>query len=1168
MILKTSMICVVSVFSFVLGPAWVCGKDNNNEIDNLKMFVKSKKSWQSYNKLFVSKVLNMIHQKCLKNTVDNVRDISSKYVSLSMKQVFSIKHDVNTCCEGGPGLTEGCKCLVCPTPIQCLAPTGKITKNLNSKLIPNCPKYFHPLFSLFRTIAHHKVTTHFALPSLLSLKILLQQVKVLFGYQGMCYNEYNFKIDSFSGKRSMSEELLFCGFHSPFVLYLPSNNIALTSTCKSNNAWRCSPKHYVEMTFTVVDVGVVQSMNTSKYNLSHPLKDLIQFGSQYLSSYHLVVRKNCFISLDLNNLSNSNRVIDGPTKQGEPIECLDNKCNTTTFQGFVILLFQRKFKPAMQNICFLSVQIISVNTTRLRTKEKSVLCVPHKKTMENPLVIHILANQSFYVKITTNKFESTVPVSHQCTFGGLAFVDEVKKETEDLTLCESASGSKLNRHYHSQESSLFVVLYWYLGFGSIECNITAENSKCVAINIDPCVLQFHCNLDSSESRCSKFLAQIGSRAILLNHSHSHTDTFTYKLVRNNCFVFQVWTSHTKGSGIYFGWSEYCIIYFKDMTIVRSADIDFKIRISTCVLEESFTIRRYEYHVNVPKNASFEELFPSRAFLNTSISDVDFGIKTRAIQSLFYGYRLWFKVFPYYSTYWAEIQVKYSKPSDKDHFGSHLSPETFRVPLTSTLGFGTNRKTPEKFQLKRVLYLFCFGTLNCSGANTNLFTFVVSLRARNLAFEEISTSMKHVVVFNEVIELSVAGVIIQILPETKHTKLPKGTNFLLRFPQKKDLHKNDSQMAPTSCATERVSQSIFSCHTLTMKTEFAGKETTRKYIALWGRNQQKKSWVYSSTMCHQSDGYLPIISRKNDLEDLIKLVEKSEIFPPVEALYIGLNHISMKKVCLDLYFVSWSKTNFGLNDPCRACFSGALRRLHHVEGCSIVSNRNRATETNNPCAACAKIAPGSSRWFDWLNKTWATRNKHTQTQSPRHYKFSSFNLLHICYQQTIQNWYKKVTHMWKLCPKINCDQKYWLKIYSIIVQTSLSHVNVTFLLNKTFLMSAKCSICILFTKYQKLKSHFWWPKNCVNILENCKSNAPKRYTNQSSTFAKFTFLCVTYLYFVSKFTFSEMKSMKTICSKLTFLYLKTGHASFGSFTFLYTIFNSEQTRWNQKAQSCT
>ncbi len=65
----------------------------------------------------------------------------------------------------------------------------------------------------------------------------------------------------------------------------------------------------------------------------------------------------------------------------------------------------------------------------------------------------------------------------------------------------------------------------------------------------------------------------------------------------------------------------------------------------------------------------------------------------------------------------------------------------------------------------------------------------------------------------------------------------------------------------------------------------------------------------------------------------------------------------------------------------------------------------------------KKAPGNSHWFDWLNmsKTWATRNKHTQTHGPRHYKFSSFNLLCICHQKYFSIGAKR-SHIYE-----NCDQ---------------------------------------------------------------------------------------------------------------------------------------------------
>ncbi len=49
-----------------------------------------------------------------------------------------------------------------------------------------------------------------------------------------------------------------------------------------------------------------------------------------------------------------------------------------------------------------------------------------------------------------------------------------------------------------------------------------------------------------------------------------------------------------------------------------------------------------------------------------------------------------------------------------------------------------------------------------------------------------------------------------------------------------------------------------------------------------------------------------------------------------------------------------------------------------------------------------------------------------------------------------------------------------------------------------------------------------------------------HTKDASTspFAQFTFL-VKYLFFLSKFTFSEMKPMKIICFKLTFCTYKLG-----------------------------
>ncbi len=61
---------------------------------------------------------------------------------------------------------------------------------------------------------------------------------------------------------------------------------------------------------------------------------------------------------------------------------------------------------------------------------------------------------------------------------------------------------------------------------------------------------------------------------------------------------------------------------------------------------------------------------------------------------------------------------------------------------------------------------------------------------------------------------------------------------------------------------------------------------------------------------------------------------------------------------------------------------------------------------------------------------------------------------------------------------------------------------------------KSLIYIVFKKYHNLILTFLSPKYCVNILENCKSNTPKRCINQSSTFAWFIFLWNTFTFWAS------------------------------------------------------
>ncbi len=208
----------------------------------------------------------------------------------------------------------------------------------------------------------------------------------------------------------------------------------------------------------------------------------------------------------------------------------------------------------------------------------------------------------------------------------------------------------------------------------------------------------------------------------------------------------------------------------------------------------------------------------------------------------------------------------------------------------------------------------------------------------------------------------------------------------------------------------------------------------------------------------------------------------------------------------------------------------------------------------------KIAPGSSWWFHWIWAKLGPPGIYTHKHIAQH--IANFLLSH-CFKFVTNKLFRigaKRSHTSE-----NCDQKHLLKTYSIFVHISLTY-QCDFPFEKNSYECKKFNVCT-YWKVRKLNHHFWWPKHCVNILENCKSNAPKSCINQSSTFAQFTFF-TKYLYFLSKFTFSEMKPMKTMCSKLTFLHLKNWAYLMWIFHFLYTIFNLEQIKWNQKAQHCT
>ena len=49
----------------------------------------------------------------------------------------------------------------------------------------------------------------------------------------------------------------------------------------------------------------------------------------------------------------------------------------------------------------------------------------------------------------------------------------------------------------------------------------------------------------------------------------------------------------------------------------------------------------------------------------------------------------------------------------------------------------------------------------------------------------------------------------------------------------------------------------------------------------------KSWTEASKMCKSIGGYLPLIRRQDELDEIIASLKLSEDIPPVKGLYIGL-----------------------------------------------------------------------------------------------------------------------------------------------------------------------------------------------------------------------------------------------------------------------------------------
>ncbi len=331
----------------------------------------------------------------------------------------------------------------------------------------------------------------------LAMKIMFYFVSIKFGQIGMCFEGLSFVIKDIS--RYRSETFVYCGVLAHFTLFPASHKLQLSFPCSRLNDGGWSNRnicwngwHKISLMYSVIDKGMIHNQPVSDSNKVQRriTETFVLKGTELVVSYLLMVKKHSFIHMNLSSFASSfYNIFDGPTIASRKLNL--SAQHTSTFQALAVVW---KNQTLIENLLlaidyksikhFASGSIsLKVNTTIRRT-----FCLDTSEFF--PLVWNVNAPQKQQVKVITHKINFSGPMSYQCNYGGVAFLEV--NGVEILSLCSSHDHANLSRHAYSRTSEMVLVVYRYNLLGEISVSAETQTTKCKSILVDLCKTVQHC----------------------------------------------------------------------------------------------------------------------------------------------------------------------------------------------------------------------------------------------------------------------------------------------------------------------------------------------------------------------------------------------------------------------------------------------------------------------------------------------------------------------------------------------------------------------------------------------------------------------------------------------------------------------------------------------------
>ena len=192
-------------------------------------------------------------------------------------------------------------------------------------------------------------------------------------------------------------------------------------------------------------------------------------------------------------------IYDGPDSRFNILNTNEKKSSfyVSTFQCFVQFLLNNQSLWYTNNLFY----IAQYTHTRIDVKwfnSNAVIQIPFVNCVHNFCLHKMSQEKGFYFNITVLNVSVNSHETSSCLFQGLVLGEMWNHQYTTIgEMCSevnNTSSQSSSLSFHTRDSFLWIVVYWYNGFTSLNATLSVDVSKCQGIYMNLCSYHHYCRV--------------------------------------------------------------------------------------------------------------------------------------------------------------------------------------------------------------------------------------------------------------------------------------------------------------------------------------------------------------------------------------------------------------------------------------------------------------------------------------------------------------------------------------------------------------------------------------------------------------------------------------------------------------------------------------------------